>query len=217
MMSGGRVELGLGAGWFEPEHTAYAIPFPPTGTWMEMLEEQLAIVSGLWETKEGDRFSFEGRLHYAVTDSPALPKPAQRPHPPIIVGGSGAKRTPPLTATYADEFNLPMTSVEACGVQRDNVVRRRRGACDAIRDHDVLAADRRVLRPQRRGDRPARRPSGGRRHIEYPVRRRQARRGDREAAALRRARCHARVPVPGRHPRPRSLALLAEEVLPSGS
>jgi NAD(P)-dependent dehydrogenase (short-subunit alcohol dehydrogenase family) len=82
VMSGGRVELGLGAGWFEPEHTAFAIPFPPTRTRMEMLEEQLAIVSGLWETKEGDRFSFDG-AHYAVTDSPALPKPAQSPRPPI--------------------------------------------------------------------------------------------------------------------------------------
>ena len=92
LMSGGRVELVLGAGWFEPEHTAYAIPFPPTGTRMDMLEEQLAIVSGLWETKEGDQFSFDG-AHYAVTDSPALPKPAQSPRPPIIVGGSGAKRT----------------------------------------------------------------------------------------------------------------------------
>jgi alkanesulfonate monooxygenase SsuD/methylene tetrahydromethanopterin reductase-like flavin-dependent oxidoreductase (luciferase family) len=93
---------------------------------MEMLEEQLAIVSGLWETKEGDRFSFDG-AHYAVTDSPALPKPAQAPRPPIIIGGSGATRTPRLAATYADEFNIPQASIEVSGAQRDNVLR----ACEA--------------------------------------------------------------------------------------
>ena len=122
VMSGGRVELGLGAGWFDREHTAYAIPFPPTGTRFEMLEEQLAIVSGLWETKVGDRFSFEGK-HYAVIDSPGLPKPAQAPRPPIVLGGWGAKRTPRLAATYADEFNVPMASPEAYSSQRDNVIR----------------------------------------------------------------------------------------------
>jgi F420-dependent oxidoreductase-like protein len=119
-MSGGRIELGLGAGWFDPEHHAYAIPFPPLGTRFEMLEEQLAIISGLWETKEGDRFSFEG-THYAVTDSPALPKPAQSPRPPIIMGGWGTKRSPRLAATYADEFNVPFAPVEAYSVQKDAV------------------------------------------------------------------------------------------------
>jgi F420-dependent oxidoreductase-like protein len=126
VMSGGRVELGLGAGWFDREHTAYAIPFPATGARFDLLEEQLAIVCGLWETKVGDRFSFEG-AHYAVTDSPGLPKPAQSPRPPIILGGWGAKRTPRLAATYANEFNVPMAPVEAYGAQRDNVVR----ACEA--------------------------------------------------------------------------------------
>jgi alkanesulfonate monooxygenase len=130
VMSGGRVELGLGAGWFDREHTAYAIPFPPTGTRFDMLEEQLAIISGLWETKVGDRFSFEGK-HHSVTDSPGLPKPAQSPRPPIILGGWGAKRTPRLAATYADEFNVPMAPVDAYAAQKDNVVR----ACEA-RDRD---------------------------------------------------------------------------------
>lgn len=125
-MSGGRVELGLGAGWFDREHAAYAIPFPPTGTRFEMLEEQLAVVSGMWETKVGDRFAFAG-THYAVSDSPALPKPAQSPRPPIILGGWGAERTPRLAATYADEFNVPMAPVEAYGAQKENVVR----ACEA--------------------------------------------------------------------------------------
>lgn len=110
-MSGGRVELGLGSGWFDDEHTAYGIPFPGLGERFDRLEEQLAIVTGLWTTAEGDRFSFAGR-HYQLTESPALPKPLQSPRPPIILGGQGAKRTPALAARYADEFNTPFLSVE---------------------------------------------------------------------------------------------------------
>ena len=92
-MSGGRVELGLGAGWFDGEHDAYGIPFPGTGERFDRLEEQLAVITGLWETPVGERFSFDGQ-HYPVKDSPALPKPVQSPRPPIIVGGHGPKRTP---------------------------------------------------------------------------------------------------------------------------
>src|ERR1019366_4025587 len=92
-MSGGRVELGLGAGWYEAEHTAYGMPFPPLGERFERLEEQLAIVTGLWSTPVGDRFGFTGR-HYQVSDRPALPKPVQRPGPPSIIGGGGPARTP---------------------------------------------------------------------------------------------------------------------------
>jgi alkanesulfonate monooxygenase len=111
-MSGGRVELGIGAGWYEEEHAAYGIPFPEQlGVRLERLDEQLAIVRGLWQTRVGERFSFEG-THYTVRDSPALPKPVQRPHPPIIVGGSGTKRTPALAARYADECNVPFRTVE---------------------------------------------------------------------------------------------------------
>jgi F420-dependent oxidoreductase-like protein len=105
-MSGGRVELGLGSAWFEQEHTAYGIPFPALGERFERLEEQLAVVTGLWETPPGERFSFTGD-HYTLADSPALPKPAQRPRPPVIVGGWGKVRTPSLAARYADEFNVP--------------------------------------------------------------------------------------------------------------
>ena len=101
-MSGGRVEMGLGAGWFDREHEAYGIPFLGTGGRFDVLEEQLAIVTGLWATEGG--FSFEGK-HYTVVDSPGLPKPAQRPGPPVIVGGGGPKRTPALAARFADEFN----------------------------------------------------------------------------------------------------------------
>ncbi|MER8002608.1 MULTISPECIES: LLM class F420-dependent oxidoreductase [unclassified Streptomyces] len=107
-MSGGRIELGLGAGWFEEEHTAYGIPFPKEK--FARLEEQLAIVTGLWETEIGKTFSYDG-TYYQLTDSPALPKPAQN-KVPVLIGGHGATRTPRLAARYADEFNIPFASVE---------------------------------------------------------------------------------------------------------
>lgn len=109
-MSGGRVELGIGAGWYEREHRSYGIPFPRVGERFNRLAEQLAVLTGLWTTPVGERFTFRGD-YYELIDSPALPKPVQSPHPPIIVGGRGAKRTPELAARYADEFNLPFRSV----------------------------------------------------------------------------------------------------------
>jgi len=105
-MSAGRVELGLGAGWYDDEHTAYGIPFPSLKDRFDRLEEQLAIITGLWSHEGGEGFSFDG-AHYQVVNSPAFPKPTQRPHPPVIVGGGGPNRTPRLAATYADEFNTP--------------------------------------------------------------------------------------------------------------
>ena len=110
-MSDGRIELGLGAGWFEREHAAYGIPFPELRDRFDMLEEQLQIVRGMWETPAGERFSFAGK-HYRLSDSPALPKPAQSPRPPLIVGGIGPRRTPALAARYADEYNVPFSAVE---------------------------------------------------------------------------------------------------------
>ncbi|MER5223285.1 LLM class F420-dependent oxidoreductase [Streptomyces flaveus] len=107
-MSGGRVELGLGAGWFEEEHKAYGIPFPKEK--FARLEEQLAIVTGLWATEVGQTFSHHG-TYYDLTDSPALPKPAQAKIP-VLIGGHGASRTPRLAAQFADEFNLPFGSIE---------------------------------------------------------------------------------------------------------
>lgn len=115
-MSGGRVELGLGSGWFEREHKAYGIPFPPVRERFDRLGEQLAIVTGLWATKPGENFNYAGR-HYTIVDSPALPKPAQRPHPPIVIGGVGIKRTPELAARYAAEFNLPFTPIDVAEAQ----------------------------------------------------------------------------------------------------
>ena len=111
-MSGGRVELGLGAGWYEAEHTAYGIPFPAIGERFDRLEEQLEIVTGLWTTPPGERFSFHGDF-YDVRDSPALPKPTQSPRPPVIIGGRGPKRTPALAARFGDEFNVPFASLDA--------------------------------------------------------------------------------------------------------
>jgi F420-dependent oxidoreductase-like protein len=135
-MSGGRVELGIGTGWFAEEHAAYGIPFPELGERFERLTEQLAIITGLWETPVGERFSYAGK-HYRLTDSPALPKPVQQPGPPVVVGGGGAKRTPALAARYAAEFNMPFAPVEQTGEQFDRV----RAACrDAGRDDLVLSA-----------------------------------------------------------------------------
>jgi F420-dependent oxidoreductase-like protein len=111
-MSGGRVDFGFGAGWYEAEHGAYALPFPALGERFERFEEQLAIITGLWGTPDGEKFDFSGR-HYTVTGSPALPKPAQRPGPPVIIGGGGPKRTPRLAARYAAEFNRGFATVAA--------------------------------------------------------------------------------------------------------
>ncbi len=117
-MSAGRVELGLGAGWYEEEHTAIGIAFPPASERFDRFSEALAIISGLWGTAEGENFSYEGK-HYTLTDSPALPRPWQRPAPPIIIGGRGKRRTPALAAAYASEFNIafagPEEWTEICG------------------------------------------------------------------------------------------------------
>jgi F420-dependent oxidoreductase-like protein len=108
-MSGGRVELGLGAGWYEAEHAAYGIPFPDVRERFDRLEEQLAVITGLWRTPVGRTFTHEGR-YYPVTDSPALAKPVQAGGVPVIVGGHGPRRTPALAARYAAEFNAAFTS-----------------------------------------------------------------------------------------------------------
>ncbi|MGX8908839.1 LLM class F420-dependent oxidoreductase [Streptomyces netropsis] len=123
-MSGGRVELGLGAGWFEEEHRAYGIPFPKEK--FGRLEEQLEIITGLWETGQGKTFTFDG-TYYQLADCPALPKPAQT-KVPVLIGGHGATRTPRLAAKYADEFNIPFASIEDSERQFGRV----RAAAEAI-------------------------------------------------------------------------------------
>jgi len=126
-MSGGRVEFGIGAGWFDGEHKAYGIPFPPLKERFDRFEEQLAIITGLWETPAGEKFSYDG-AHYQVTDSPALPKPAQGAQLPVIIGGGGKVRTPALAARYADEFNAAFRSAEGAA----ELFGRVRTACSAI-------------------------------------------------------------------------------------
>lgn len=115
-MSNGRVDFGVGAGWFEAEHQAYAIPFPPLGERFDRLTEQLEILTGLWTTPVGQTFDYSGE-HYNVVNSPGLPKPAQDPHPPIVIGGKGAKRTPALAARFASEFNVPFDSLDVIKTQ----------------------------------------------------------------------------------------------------
>ncbi|MFC6085131.1 LLM class F420-dependent oxidoreductase [Sphaerisporangium aureirubrum] len=135
-MSGGRIEFGFGTGWFDAEHKAYGIPFPPLGERFARFEEQLEIITGLWTTKPGDTYSFEG-AYYRLVDSPALPKPAQDPRPPVIIGGGGAKRTPRLAARFADEFNMPFSSLADTGAAYGRV----RAACEAAgRGPIVLSA-----------------------------------------------------------------------------
>lgn len=125
-MSNGRVELGLGAGWYDDEHKAYGIPFPPVKERFDILEEQLEIIDGLWRTPDGEKFNFVGS-HYTVTDSPAWPKPIQSP-PPIIIGGYGPHRTPRLAARFAAEFNMPFPLIDMYTAQVERV----KAACVAI-------------------------------------------------------------------------------------
>ncbi|MBB4685178.1 LLM class F420-dependent oxidoreductase [Amycolatopsis jiangsuensis] len=119
-MSGGRVEFGLGSGWFDAEHTAYGLTLPPLKERFDLYAEQLEIITGLWRTPVGEKFSFSGK-NYTLTDSPALPKPAQSPAPPVIIGGGGKKRTPELAARFADEFNLPFADPETALAQFERV------------------------------------------------------------------------------------------------
>jgi alkanesulfonate monooxygenase len=105
VMSGGRVELGLGAGWFEREHMAYGIPFPPAAERFDRFAEQVEIIDGLLRTPAGETFDYQGE-HYQLEKSPALPKPVQSPRPPLILGGAAKSRGAALAARYADEFNV---------------------------------------------------------------------------------------------------------------
>lgn len=119
-MSGGRIELGLGSGWYEAEHRAYGIPLYDLRERFDRLTEQLEIITGLWETPAGEDFSYAGK-HYQLEDSPALPKPAQSPRPPVIIGGGGKKRTPALAARFANEFNAAFVGADAAAAQFERV------------------------------------------------------------------------------------------------
>jgi F420-dependent oxidoreductase-like protein len=124
-VSGGRVELGLGAGWHEREHAAHGFPFASTRTRMDVLEEQLQIVLGSWTRGPENPLNFSGE-HYTIVDLDAQPKPFSRPHPPLIIGGSGGPRSLALAATYADEYNSPFADLDLA-IERRAVIDR---ACE---------------------------------------------------------------------------------------
>ena len=133
-MSGGRVEVGLGSGWYETEHRAFGLDFPPVAERFDVLTEQLEVLTGLWHSAPGTTYSFSGR-HHVLTDNPVLPRPVQQPHPPVVVGGKGKRRTPELAARFADEYNVPFDTVEVIAACFD----RARAACaDAGRDPSTL-------------------------------------------------------------------------------
>ena len=141
-MSDGRVELGLGAGWFDDEHRAYGIPFPPLGERFDRLDEQLAIITGLWRTPVGETFSNDGAV-WPIVDSPALPRPVQDGGPPIVIGGFGPRRTPALVARYAHEYNVPFADADTTRALQSNIDR----ACAEV-DRDPVGRG-----PFRRGGR----------------------------------------------------------------
>lgn len=126
-MSGGRVDFGFGAGWYEQEHTAYGLDFPPLKERFDRFEEYLEQIHGLWTTPDGENYSHDGTFHTFV-DSPALPKPTQRPTPPIVIGGRGRHRTPALVARYAAEFNLPFVPLDEIAPAIERVD----AACEAV-------------------------------------------------------------------------------------
>ncbi len=172
-MSGGRVEFGLGTGWFDTEHTAYGIPFPGLGERFDIFEEQLAIITGLWTTPAGETYSFQGK-HYTVADSPGLPKPLQQPKPPIVIGGGGQKRTPRLAAAYADDYNAAFDSVKGTQAAFERV---RAAVAAASRPADsmvystaqttVCGRDENEARPPGRRDRAAARRAARKRALRH--------------------------------------------------
>ncbi len=133
-MSGGRVEVGIGSGWFEQEHAAMGIPFPDTGDRVDARDEYVEILHGLWSTPPGERFRHDG-AHHSLQGNPALPRPVQDPHPPLIIGGGGKVRTPAIAARFADEYNGVFFEPDEFAQMADIV----RQACeDADRDPDEL-------------------------------------------------------------------------------
>jgi len=118
-VSGGRIELGLGAGWMEREHRAYGFPFPETSTRLAMFAEQLEIIHRLWSEP---RVDFHG-AHYVLENAPAQPKPLQYPRPPLLVGGSGTRGTAVPAARFADEYNTPFVSPDDFARIKHNVER----------------------------------------------------------------------------------------------
>jgi F420-dependent oxidoreductase-like protein len=124
-MSGGRIEVGIGAGWYQDEHVAYAIDFPPVRERYDRLEDQLAILHGIWRAPKGESFEYKGLTSSVSVQADSL-RPVQTPHPPIIIGGRGGPRNARLAATYADEFNIAFVPVDFMKSTHDAV----RKACE---------------------------------------------------------------------------------------
>ena len=124
-MSGGRVDVGLGAGWYEDEHRAFGMPFPPMGERYDRLEDQLAVLHGVWTAPAGATFEHTGRTASVRIDADTV-RPAQRPRPPIVLGGSGGPRSGRLAATYADEYNTAFVKPPVMQGVHDSV----RAACE---------------------------------------------------------------------------------------
>jgi len=124
-MSGGRIEVGLGAGWYEGEHVAFGLPFPPVGVRYDLLEDQLAILHGVWSTPAGTQFELIG-LTCTVSIEADTVRPHQRPHPPLVLGGQGGPRSARLAAAYADEYNVAFSPAETMRGIHDRV----RAACE---------------------------------------------------------------------------------------
>ena len=199
-MSRGRVVFGLGAGWVDLEHLVQGIAFPPVVERFDRLEEQLTIISGFWTTPVGSTFSYCGR-YYRVVDSPALPKPVQLPTPPIVIGGSGRRRTPLLAAHFATEYNAPFLSMSRAVDQFDHV----RRACEAVtRDPASLALSAGLIVvlwfQAGRGDLAGR--TGRYRHWERRRRQRNSRRDGRGPSVVASGRRRPRLSRgPGVRPR----------------
>jgi alkanesulfonate monooxygenase SsuD/methylene tetrahydromethanopterin reductase-like flavin-dependent oxidoreductase (luciferase family) len=116
-VSGGRIDVGIGAGWHEREHEAYGFPFLPTKTRVDVLEEQIHVLMGHWGTEP---FSFSG-AHYTLSDLDAQPKPVQQPHPPLLMGGNAGPRSAALAARFADEYNTPFPSVDQVKQRKSSI------------------------------------------------------------------------------------------------
>jgi F420-dependent oxidoreductase-like protein len=127
VMSGGRLEIGIGSGWYEREHQALGIPFPGLKERFDRFTEQLEILHGLWTTPEGGSFDHDGQ-YYQLEQCPVMFRPVQEPHPPILIGGYGARRTPALAAKFAAEFNVPAATLGPTAEQYARVD----AACEAI-------------------------------------------------------------------------------------
>ncbi|HVV75343.1 MAG TPA: TIGR03560 family F420-dependent LLM class oxidoreductase [Mycobacteriales bacterium] len=125
-MSNGRVDVGLGAGWYGAEHDAFGVPFPDVPTRYDLLEDQLAILAGAWSASSGATFDYEGRTVSVHIPADTI-RPAQSPRPPIVLGGQGGPKSSRLAATYAAEYNTPFVPVDRMTSTHDKI----RAACES--------------------------------------------------------------------------------------